>query len=158
VECSKTQEDLERYNRKQRLKAVALTHLETFQMNAVKAVTFTSEFLAEERAPRNFPEPTDGQMIMTVSFNVGGREDVNFIKGCCALTYDDAIEEVLLRKNDFKKQADDFEKNYKNQPLTSWPEGLILAQRKLEFSTQAMEEALYSLRQFQQFAVKAVTR
>lgn len=157
-ECSKTKEDLERYNRKQRLKSIALTHLETFQMNAVKAVTFTIEFPADQRPERNLPSPSDGELVMTCAFNVGGRPDVWFIKRSCALVYEDMEEEMILRNDDFKKKSVDFEKNHATQPLSSWPEEMIMDQRKLEHASQAMGDAFYSLRQFQMFAVKAVTR
>lgn len=185
-ECSKVNEsgDIDAFNRKQRLKSIALTHLETFQMNAVKSLTFTKEVIEPFPAIAMNPAPTDGCMVMTLDFNVNSRDDVKFIKTKSAELYDDMQNQIAYRNSNFQLQEKKFYEDYwlaeqkkfdalpedeqkkiaeerkqlRNMTHPQWSDELILEHRKLHFSVETMGEALYSLRQFQMFAVKAVTR
>ncbi|MGF2413372.1 MAG: hypothetical protein ACQUYJ_13660 [Ferruginibacter sp.] len=174
--------DMDRHNRKQRCKAVALTFLETFQMNAVKAVTYTEEMLNMERSIK--PVPTDGYMVMTLDFNFQQREDVAHIKKTCADIYDDMEDELGFRQIFFRAAEALFMTNWRKQQekefndlpddqkelklkeraqqqnfaSPQWPDDLILLSRKINHSNGAMGDALHALRQFQMYAVKAVTR
>lgn len=182
--CSETSEDLERYNRKQRCMRIALTELEKFQMNAVKALTYTKEFVGDERYVRPMHSPTEGQLAMTVSFNAATgdlAESINFIKNTCANLYDEIETEITYRDQDFVKKekefyrqfAEDLRKKFeslseeqrvlesakiKNTTGPAWPEELQLENRKFQHARGAADEALFCLRQFQMFAVKAITR
>jgi hypothetical protein len=183
-ECTKVNEegDMDRHNRKQRCKAVALTHLETFQINAVKAITFTKEFIDAERMIK--PVPSEGYMVMTLDFNVTQRPDIAHIKKNCADIYDDMEDEMYYRQKYFAaeekvyydglktKRQEEFEnlsaegkiakleEDRKHQAFTmpQLSDELIMLHRKINHGAGAMSDALYSLRQFQHYAVKAVTR
>jgi hypothetical protein len=145
-----------------RLKAIAQTHLETFQMSAVQAVTYFEDFgtLIDDI----LPTPTNGQLACTVSFNEGGRADVNFIKSESATAYDN-LEGFLVKAERYvrSKRAEEFtkqmeSKNKQTALLAEPSPEQSLLERKLSHASGIVGDALYSLRQFQKFAVKAVTR
>jgi hypothetical protein len=158
-----------------RLKAIAQTHLEHFQMSAVQAITYFDDFGTS--IDDILPTPTEGQLACTVSFNLGGRADVNFIKSESADAYD-RVESFLrkaqryvqeLHNKDQEKirermeqQKPEGEESKANdfagflQPSPS-PEQLLL-ERKLSHAVGIASDGLYDLRQFQKFAVKAITR
>lgn len=131
-----------------RLMSIALTHLETFQMNAVKAVTFFPDF-SDLTPPESYDSPTDGQMACTVSFNAGGRWDVSFIKTQCAEIFDrmndltDFMQRHITPSGESEKRTD---AEYTTD------------KRKFSFAAGAKDVALYNLCQFQMYAVKAITR
>ncbi|MBC7426711.1 MAG: hypothetical protein H7321_09270 [Bacteroidia bacterium] len=173
-----------------RLKAIAHTFLETFQMNAVKAVTYFDDWLIAETmkwpvgpfAPVD-QHPTSGELACTVTFNVGGREDVKTIKVQSAEIYDlmetfgQALENYIQSENNLDRKATHHEQMKKAHDLLSDEEKensivnksmssvappsspeTILKFRKADHARGALGDAFHALRQFQMYAVKAVTR
>ena len=169
-----------------RLKAIAQTFLETYQMNIVKSVTYLPMFSREliDNLKSPISTPTEGQLACTVDFNVSVRTDVAHIKNKCAAMYDNCIrirelsktyiEGLVTESNNIwaKKEQErldaltdeekdkEFNENYGNRNYTTppWSQELILESRKQNEMVGALGDAMYALRQFQMYAVKAVTQ
>jgi hypothetical protein len=171
--------DMERHTRKQRSKAICFTFLETFCMNAVKALSYSNEFVGEPRKERNLPEITDGMIAMR--YEKTDNKGVDWVKLQAASLYDNMETEMTYRNNAFtaaqKKYYDDlaikqqqeyellspeekekFTQNRANTIPPPWSEELIMEHRKLSAAREAMGDAIYNLKQFQLYAVKALTR
>lgn len=159
-----------------RLKSIALTFLESYQMDAVQAVTYFPEL---SPVPIDSVTPTPGQLACTVSFNIGGNEDVNYIKTQSAAQYDkleyhlqvigmhvytegekdrvsqsDKLKEARQKEIDAGALADSNPNQMAPQPS---PEQMLLYNKQTH-AIGMLGDALFNLRHFQKYAVKAITR